>query len=278
MNLKGGYKIIDLSSMSLVVGTDEYIQIEDVKILNQLLDLKEFLDDSKDLKPIYLRAITTSYGKEVVMGELSKLNSGLSIKAYLREYELDIYIEFTQDEETQEILIDYASYLYVQKAVLIQQEVIPALRDVESGDVVEVLGYDSNDDLVKGTVSGEKIFDFDFNLEYDDDNEVLTIASDTKGVFIKKLVIDVADKQDPAQRHILMITNDISIYKTSPITVEDGDSGELTLGLLYMDMGDNVNLQIRNSQNFFDNYDFSDYEVLYCEYNLIYNDLEIDNN
>ena len=85
MNLKGGYKIIDICALSLVAGVvgGDAIEITDKGVLDQLLSLKEFLDVEKELKPILLRAKQS--GKEVVMGELLRDDAGkLHIIALLK--------------------------------------------------------------------------------------------------------------------------------------------------------------------------------------------------
>lgn len=152
MNLKGGYKIIDLSSISLVGGTvgGDYTAITDEKILEQLLSLKDYLDDSKELKPIYLRAKTS--GKETVMAELAKKigEDILYIDAKLVSSKVQIKVVFERDAETQEISIDEAGYLYVSDADSVMADVAKA----ESGTIVDVLGLDADGALVKGAVSG----------------------------------------------------------------------------------------------------------------------------
>lgn len=145
MNLKGGYKIIDLMTLSLVaVTTGLYTDITDKTVLEQLLSLHDLMDTSKELKPIFLRVGQST--KEVVMAELLRDSAGLHIHALLDGYTLDIKVTYQVDEDTQEVLIDDAQYLYVENSA--QEEavikgLIEADKDILSRIIVE---YDETSD------------------------------------------------------------------------------------------------------------------------------------
>lgn len=153
MNLKGGYKIISLMAITLV-NNSEYTAISDKGILDQLASLKEYLDESKELKPVLLRVKDSA--NEVVMCELAKKigEDILYIKAELIDCGLIIKVEFAKDEDTQEIYLDEASYLYVANVDRVAEEVAKA----ESGTIVNVLGLDSNGELVKQEGTIKKIY------------------------------------------------------------------------------------------------------------------------
>lgn len=134
MNFKGGYKIIDLRSLTLTPSEDgtTLIDIEDLKVLLQLDSLKEYLDVSKDLKPIYLRVTDN----DTVMCELKRdiENNTFYIYAILMGYVLMISAAFTQDEETLFWYVDEAKYLYVSDEVKLENGVLPLIKEeVESG-------------------------------------------------------------------------------------------------------------------------------------------------
>lgn len=180
MNLKGGYKIISLMAITLIAGAidDDRTAITDEGILNQLDSLKEYLDDSKQLKPILLRVKDS--GNEVVMANLSKKTGEdiFYINADLVDASLNIMVKFAQDEETLEYYIDEAGYLYIADVDKVAGEVakaeegtivdtlgldedgglvkgiIPNVENAEDGTIVDVLGLDGNGKLVKGTISG----------------------------------------------------------------------------------------------------------------------------
>ena len=149
MNLKGGYKIISLMAITLIAGAvgGDRTPITDEGILEQLDSLKEFLDESKQLKPILLRVKDS--GNEVVMANLSKKTGEdiLYINADLVDASLNVMVKFAQDEETQEIYIDEASYLYIADVDTVAGEVAKA----EEGTIVDVLGLDEDGKLVKDT-------------------------------------------------------------------------------------------------------------------------------
>lgn len=115
MNLKGGYKILNLLTLVLVASVDGTTgtDITDVNTLEQLDSLKEYLDASKQLKPILLRVKPSK--EKVVMAELSRIDDvTLMIHAKLDGYELNIVVSYEQDEETLLWYIDEAQYLYVK--------------------------------------------------------------------------------------------------------------------------------------------------------------------
>ena len=137
MNLKGGYKILSLVTLVLIASVDgtTATDITDVNTLEQLDSLKEFLDVSKQLKPILLRVKPSK--EKVVMAELSRVDDvTLMIHAKLDGYELNIVVSFEQDEETLEYYIDEAGYLYIADLDKVAGEVAKA----EDGTIVKVLG------------------------------------------------------------------------------------------------------------------------------------------
>lgn len=115
MNLKGGYKILNLLTLVLIASVDGITatDITDVNTLEQLDSLKEYLDVSKQLKPILLRVKPSK--EKVVMAELSRVDDvTLMIHAKLNGYELNIIVSYEQDEDTLLWYIDEAQYLYVK--------------------------------------------------------------------------------------------------------------------------------------------------------------------
>lgn len=144
MNLKGGYKILSLVTLVLIASVDgtTATNITDANTLEQLDSLKEYLDVSKQLKPILLRVKPSK--EKVVMAELSRVNDvTLMIHAKLDGYELNIVVAFEQDVETLLWSIDEAQYLYV-KTVTSEvgiKGLIQADKDILSQIEVE---YDSD--------------------------------------------------------------------------------------------------------------------------------------
>ena len=162
MNLKGGYKILSLVTLVLIVSVDgtTATDITDANTLEQLDSLKEYLDVSKQLKPILLRVKPSK--EKVVMAELSRVDDvTLMIHAKLDGYELDIVVSFEQDEETLLWSIDEAQYLYVKT---VNSEVD-----------------------IKGLIEADKDIISQIKIRYDEDNDV-TIAVLPKGVM--PLVLD----------------------------------------------------------------------------------------
>ena len=157
MNLKGGYKILSLVTLVLIASVDgtTATDITDVNTLEQLDSLKEFLDVSKQLKPILLRVKPSK--EKVVMAELSRVDDvTFMIHAKLDGYELNIVVSFEQDEETLEYYIDEAGYLYIADVDKVAGEVAKA----EDGTPVKMLGLDEDGGLVKGDLpaSGTKLY------------------------------------------------------------------------------------------------------------------------
>lgn len=160
MNLKGGYKLIDLSLIALVLGTPsgDKTAITEPKILDQLLTLREYIEGDKELKPVYIRAKSTN-GKDVVMASLARSASGLNyyIDAKFTDTLLKLIVVFELNEETLEYEIKSAEYLYTADVDNVQNEVTKA----EAGTIIDVLGLDEDDGLVKGAVPFENIKDKD---------------------------------------------------------------------------------------------------------------------
>lgn len=145
MNLKGGYKIINLMTLSLVaVTTGLYTDITDKVVLEQLLSLRDLLDTSKELKPILLRLGQSK--NEVVMAELSRDSAGLHIHALLDGYTLDIKVTYQVDEDTQEVLIDDAQYLYIENSAQ-EEAVIKGLIEADK-DILSKIIYSNVDDIL----------------------------------------------------------------------------------------------------------------------------------
>ena len=113
MDLKGGYLIIDISSLALAE-TEEPTAIEDEGILKQLLSLSDIaLYSDKKLKPIYLRTKDSNGVECVVLCELDRNEGALRIKGEVLYHSLEIFITYDVDIDTQEVSIDSASYQYV---------------------------------------------------------------------------------------------------------------------------------------------------------------------
>lgn len=113
MNLKGGYKILLLSTLSLV---EVATAITDKKVLEQLSTLTGYMGE-KELKPILIHCgieKDSKVTKHCVMGELKKISDteyviiGKIDKAYLI-----ISVEFTLDEETEEYYIASGDATYI---------------------------------------------------------------------------------------------------------------------------------------------------------------------
>lgn len=113
MNLKGGYKILLLSTLSLV---EVATAITDKKVLEQLSTLTGYMG-KKELKPILIHCgilKDSKVTKHCVMGELKKISDteyviiGKIDKAYLT-----ISVEFSQDEETEEYYIASGDATYI---------------------------------------------------------------------------------------------------------------------------------------------------------------------
>lgn len=113
MNLKGGYKILLLSTLSLV---EVATAITDKKVIEQLSTLIGYMG-KKELKPILIHCgieKDSKVTKHCVMGELKKISDteyviiGKIDKAYLT-----ISVEFSQDEETEEYYIASGDATYI---------------------------------------------------------------------------------------------------------------------------------------------------------------------
>ena len=194
MNLKGGYKIISLMAITLIAGAvgGDRTPITDEGILEQLDSLKEFLDESKQLKPILLRVKDS--GNEVVTANLSKKTGEdiLYINADLVDASLNVMIKFAQDEDTQEIYIDEASYLYIADVDKVAGEVAKA----EEGTIVDALGLDKDGKLVKGGVSaGTKLYKHEIVATDDEDNDWGFVLYSIVGDEIQSTANLISDKK-----------------------------------------------------------------------------------
>lgn len=133
MDLKGGYIIIDISSLALAE-TEEATAIEDEGILKQLLSLSDIaLHSDRKLKPIYLRAIDSNGVEVVSLCELDRNNGILRIKAFIMDIVLTIYVAYDIDIDTQEVLIDSASYEVISEAN-------KTIKEIESAEELHLSG------------------------------------------------------------------------------------------------------------------------------------------
>lgn len=109
MNLKGGYKIIDIRKLG-TLKQNEQTNITDNDIKEQLMSLAEYvLDDSKELKPIFLRLEMS-----VMICQLRKLAGANAFEIYgfvNNANLLRIRVGFAIDDETQEIYITNCYYV-----------------------------------------------------------------------------------------------------------------------------------------------------------------------
>lgn len=173
-NTKGGYSILDLTSIILVSDDDSLI-IKDKKVLNQLYEilLPYVLDDKKELKPIYIRFVDDieEKNKHVIFATIKKFGVD-TFKIYSSdEFNLSITIVFEQDEETLEWLITYCSYIYHSLLLTIQEDVLSLINE---GTISETLGLNEDGELVKEVVeSGTKLY----KHEIETGGEILYIIS-----------------------------------------------------------------------------------------------------
>ena len=131
---KGGYKIIDITSLPLSEVT-EADDITDVKILKQLLSLSEYaLHPDRKLKPIYLRSIDKDGVENVAMAELDRNNGSMRILALINLMMLQIFVSYSVDADTQEVSIDTASYVCIKD----ETRIINVVQEAIDNEDIEV--------------------------------------------------------------------------------------------------------------------------------------------
>ena len=113
MNLKGGYKILLLSTLSLV---EVATAITDKKVIEQLSTLIGYMGE-KELKPILIHCEIekdSTITKHCVMGELKKISdTEYAIISKIDKAYLIISVEFSQNEETEEYYIASGDARYI---------------------------------------------------------------------------------------------------------------------------------------------------------------------
>ena len=172
MNLKGGYKILNLGTLSSA-GT-----ITDSEILNQLSDLRMYINGDKQLKPVLIHCKINESGitKHSVMGELVKESAmKYCIIAKIKESTLKIDVEFTEDEETQQIYIASgdASYTLVKDIDYIEVEDIKTLTNAQ------IESLQCGDIVIKSESNGEK---HAYLVAYRKSNEMSLVYCDAHNV------------------------------------------------------------------------------------------------
>lgn len=188
MNLKGGYKIIDLRTLTLVPSEDgtTLTDITDEKVLEQLDSLKEYLDVSKELKPIYVRVTEHN----TVMGELKRdvENNAFILYVIVMGYVLTIGVSFTQDEETLLWSIDEAQYLYVSDELKVTNEVNHAISEgnINVGKTlykhhITFSGYEGS--LLEDTINVSIDVITTISLPFTTDNIIHIVGKDIIGSF-----------------------------------------------------------------------------------------------
>lgn len=148
-NSKGGYIIIDISSL-LLDETEQATDIEDEVILKQLLSLSDYAFRSDlHLKPIYLRAKDKNGINIVSMCEFDKNGTQLQIKALISDLVVEILVNYEVEEETQAILIDYATYSVISETNKIKQQLLLENIKDSSGNLRFIEG-DINIEEIEG--------------------------------------------------------------------------------------------------------------------------------
>ena len=130
MNLKGGYKIIDLSSIELTQDAENE-EITEPSILEQFNYLIECLEDkNKEVKPVYIRLLDENGIVSVSYARIMKLPEGSN--AFFIEtigsFSLSIYIEFEYDSDNEKWILSVATYSYVGLENLVAEEVSHAVE------------------------------------------------------------------------------------------------------------------------------------------------------
>ena len=127
--MKGGYQILDLSSITLVKDTET--TITDLNILNQLLGLTDFLNKNgkidKQLKPIYIITKDSAGYVSITNNDTNKL----LIDGYISGLHIQLNITYTSS------LDDYGNTVYaVSSAKYIYVSVDDNIKNIiESGEV-----------------------------------------------------------------------------------------------------------------------------------------------
>lgn len=145
----GGYQILDLTSIE-IEELEDYTTITDVDVLQTLKEylLPIVLDPTKELKPIYLRAISGS-GRSTVLCELSQYDAvTFFIVAKLSGGTLRIGVGFEQDEETLEWDIT-SGWQYLTEQTQIEGGAISTIKAIETGTIKDVIGLDEDGEPVK---------------------------------------------------------------------------------------------------------------------------------
>ena len=136
-SLKGGYVIIDLTSVNLAEDTD-YADITNEEVLKQLYTLGEVaLHTDKQLKPVYLRSVDENSVESVSICELNRDNGNLQISGYLNGLSIHIVTSYEIDEETNAIIMTSAQYLLTnEKGTRLYQHYLTI--STEDDEVIEV--------------------------------------------------------------------------------------------------------------------------------------------
>ena len=156
--LVGGVFLLSLLTLTLVQSVDgeTYTSITDKNVLEQLTNLKSYINNPEMIKPVWVQ-LKNGDDIIVVQGQLSVVDDGeFDIDISIKGYSLTIHVEFTQATLEDSTPIDDwyidtndAKYLFTSDEQNISPIVEDYVESAESGTIANVLGLDSEGGLVK---------------------------------------------------------------------------------------------------------------------------------
>ena len=164
--LVGGEFLLDLTPLTIEesVDVETYTNITNASVIEQLTNLKTFINNPKAIKPIWVKFVNDENNAVIVTrGSLSIVDTGeFDIDVAIKGYTLKIHIEFTQAELEDHTPIDDwyidtndAKYLFTSDtqnfSPIAESVANDIIEEAELGTIADVLGLDSNGGLVKET-------------------------------------------------------------------------------------------------------------------------------
>ena len=186
----GGYQIIDLRNIGLELkGTQQ--TISDVGILKQLHGLRDYIEKGHDykkalnhsLKPVLIRYRDAKNNEKREVSSFASIvseNSALTIVIESKNLQIEVvFEEKTDDVGNKYYDIKTAKYLYSVNETIDGDLKVEGDLEVEgdlviapdSGTIADVLGLDSEGNLVKGTISSGETKLYKHHVEIKESSE-----------------------------------------------------------------------------------------------------------
>lgn len=202
--LNGGEFLLDLTPIEIEesVDSETYTSITNEDVLNQLTNLKRYINNPSAIKPVWVKFNNSETDEIVVIkGELSKVidDPEFDIHVKSKNYDLTIHIEFTQmlnedEDPIDDWYIDTNDAKYICLSSNIAEVVQEVIADsVEDGTLPALVTNIVNAGIESGDIqAGGKLYAYKFQLRYGtptgythvsgadgggDSNEIITLFS-----------------------------------------------------------------------------------------------------